>query len=101
MTFTLAWRPDGHYLAAISPPAGSGANQPAAHQTITIYDITNGADALTLTLPALTGIATTVGNTAALLWSPDGSRVAYLAPDSSDLTVWQPVALKSLAAPSR
>ncbi|HEX8733574.1 MAG TPA: hypothetical protein VF725_16100 [Ktedonobacterales bacterium] len=95
-SLTLAWRPDGRYLATISPAAANDTGQ-----TATIYDITNGADTLTLTLPASTASATTVGNTTVLLWSPDGSRLAYLAPDSSDLTVWQPSALKSLAAPSR
>lgn len=99
-SYTLAWRSDGHYLAAFSPTS-SNTNGSATHQTVIIYDVTNGNSALTLTFPAPTTQATTAGNTTALLWSPDGRRLAYLAPDSSNLTIWQPTALKTLAAPSR
>lgn len=101
-SFTLAWRPDGHYLAAISSPGESGQDQPATQQNaVTLYDVSNGDNALTLAFPAPTANATTTGNTAALLWSPDGRHLAYLASDSSNLIVWQPAALKTLAAPSR
>lgn len=85
----IAWRPDGHYLAALTPDAG--ASNPAAF-SISIYDTASGKLVKQVT-PDFTGLHAGPAGNVALQWSPDGSRLLLVDNIYGALTVWGPGAL--------
>lgn len=82
----LAWRPDGRYLAALTPVAGD----PAANTfAVAIYDTGSGKLVKQVT-PDFTGLQMGPAGSLALLWSPDGSRLLLADTVYGALTLWGP-----------
>lgn len=83
-SLTLAWRPDGRYLAALPSPQ----YQNAAGYTVTLYDTVTGRQVATLSLPAVYG---EVGGGMLLLrWSADGRHLLLESARVGIVVVWGP-----------
>lgn len=74
---SLAWRPDGRYLAAYGLSFGGA---------LTIFDTQTGAQSAQFT-PA-TAPAPLTGTPRLLRWSPDGRRVLLITSDSGQASIW-------------
>lgn len=85
-TMRLAWRPDGRYLAALTPTAGD----PSANTfVVAIYDTASGKQVKQVA-PDFTGLSAGPAGNVALLWSPDGSRLLLADNIYGALTLWGP-----------
>lgn len=73
-SLALAWRPDGHVLAAYGFVLDVGL-------VVNLYESTTGRQLLSLPTP-------TSGSSPTLLWSPDGSRLLLMVGPAA--TIWQP-----------
>lgn len=84
----VAWRPDGHELAAFR--LGDTSAQSAG-----IYDCATGRKLAALPLATAPWNMFLAGNAPLLRWSPDGSHLLLFSPQLGAITLWGP---KDLAA---
>ena len=89
---TLAWSPDGRYLAAL--PETFFAGQPAGQVShpVAVYGCASGAAVRTL-MPPTALAQPDFSGPSALRWSPDGSRLLLFDPTTSTLVLWNRDAL--------
>jgi WD40 repeat protein len=91
---SVAWRPDGAFLAALLPADGFDANGSTAR--ITIYNTSTGAVAArfaaarTFTSGSLEDLGVSP-----VLWSPSGQQIALADFASSTITIWDVRSLKA------
>ena len=89
---TLAWSPDGRYLAALPETFFAGQSTGQVSHPVAVYGCASGAAVRTLAPPpalAQPGF----GGPSALRWSPDGSRLLLFDPTTSTLVIWNRDAL--------
>lgn len=88
----VAWRPDGAYLAAITPDAETP--NPAAY-TVSIYDTAHAqlVEQLKPNFAGLSASPTTPGTNLTLSWAPDGSRLLLVDNLYGEMTIWEAAAL--------
>lgn len=79
----VAWRPDGHVLAAYS--VGPGGPTGIA---VALYDTTTGNKLISLLPLANSGIS--LSSTTIMRWSPDGSHLLLVSAPLGTVTLWGP-----------
>lgn len=79
----VAWRPDGHVLAAYSVAPGGPTGIAVA-----LYDTTTGNKLASLVPLANSG--TSLSTTTILRWSPDGSQLLLVSAPLGTVTLWGP-----------
>jgi len=91
---TLAWSPDGRYLAALPETFLAGEQAGQVSHPVAVYGCASGAAVRTLTPP--TALAQPgFSGPSALRWSPDGARLLLFDPTTSTLVIWNRDALPS------
>ena len=75
---SLAWSPDGRWLAGVSAISHGDARDSAAGRPVQVWDMATGSEAFTLLMKGPSGWR---DNTWILAWSPEGTRLAALGAD--------------------
>ena len=83
---SIAWRPDGHVLAAFTPWNQSGSFP------VRLYDCASGRLLATLATPAPASNPL-AGQGDLAHWSPDGTRLLIFDPQLGELVIWGPAQL--------